>query len=250
MSEVMMSALVVDDEAPARHDLGYLLRRSPRIGEVREAEDTPSAMDLLRAAPADVVFLDIQMPDLDGLQMAELLKALHPEPQVVFVTAFEQHAVEAFQLAAFDYLLKPVRADRLTLTLERLAAARSELARGPARPEEVAWAESRLAVVHRGQTLLLSVQDIRVGEVSGDRVALITAEGRYLARLRLQELEARLGRQGFLRVHRHYLVNLRHVTAVETFFNNTFLLRLDGVPGLAVPVSRRHGQQLRTALGL
>ena len=245
-----MSALVVDDEAPARHDLGYLLRRSARIGEVREAEDTAGAMDLLRANPADVVFLDIQMPDLDGLQMAELLKTLHPEPQVVFVTAFEQHAVEAFQLAAFDYLLKPVRADRLTLTLERLAAARSELARSLARPEELAWAESRLAVVHRGQTLLLSVQDIRVGEVSGDRVALITAEGRYLARLRLQELEARLSRQGFLRVHRHYLVNLRHVTAVETFFNNTFLLRLDGVPGLAVPVSRRHGQQLRSALGL
>ncbi len=245
-----MSALVVDDEAPARHDLGYLLRRSARIGEVREAEDTAGAMDLLRANPADVVFLDIQMPDLDGLQMAELLKTLHPEPQVVFVTAFEQHAVEAFQLAAFDYLLKPVRADRLTLTLERLAAARSELARSLARPEELAWAESRLAVVHRGQTLLLSVQDIRVGEVSGDRVALITAEGRYLARLRLQELEARLSRQGFLRVHRHYLVNLHHVTAVETFFNNTFLLRLDGVPGLAVPVSRRHGQQLRSALGL
>ncbi len=246
----MMSALVVDDEAPARQDLGYLLKRSPRIGEVREAEDTATAMDLLRASPADVVFLDIQMPDLDGLQMAQLLKSLHPGPHVVFVTAFEQHAVEAFQLAAFDYLLKPVRADRLTLTLERLAAARSELARGPARPEELARAESRLAVVHRGQTLLLSVQDIRVGEVSGDRVALITGEGRYLARLRLQELEARLSRQGFLRVHRHYLVNLRHVTAVETFFNNTFLLRLDGVPELAVPVSRRHGQQLRAALGL
>ena len=250
MSEARLSALVVDDEAPARQDLGYLLLRSPRIGEVREAEDVPAALDLLRASPADVVFLDIQMPDLDGLQMAQLLKSLQPPPQVVFVTAFERHAVEAFQLAAFDYLLKPVRPDRLTLTLERLWMARSELARSPVRLDEMAWAESRLAVVHRGQTLLLPVDQIRVGEVSGDRVALITAEGRYLARLRLQELEARLSRQGFLRVHRHYLVNLRHVTAVETFFNNTFLLRLDGVPQLAVPVSRRHGQQLRTALGL
>lgn len=251
MSEPQLSALVVDDEAPARGDLGYLLRQSSRVREVREAEDPVAAMDLLASAPADVVFLDIQMPGLDGLQLAELLKSVLPQPRVVFVTAFEQHAVEAFQLAAFDYLLKPVRPHRLNLTLERLAMADREPPRGSARAgEEAGWPEARLAVVHRGQTLLLPVDQIRVGEVSGDRVALITAEGRFLARLRLQELEARLGRQGFLRVHRRYLVNLRHVTAVESFFNNTFLLRVDGVPGLAVPVSRRHGQELRSALGL
>ncbi len=249
MPEIQLSALVVDDEAPARGELGYLLRQSPRVREVREAEDPSEAMDLLGLSPADVVFLDIQMPGLDGLQMAELLKSLSPQPRVVFVTAFEQHAVEAFQLAAFDYLLKPVRPDRLNLTLERLAMADRDAARATG-SDHSAWTDSRLAVVHRGQTLLLPVDEIRVGEVSGDRVALITADGRYMARLRLQDLEERLSRQGFLRVHRHYLVNLRHVTAVESFFNNTFLLRLDGIPGLAVPVSRRHGQQLRTALGL
>ncbi|MGA9775485.1 MAG: LytTR family DNA-binding domain-containing protein [Candidatus Dormiibacterota bacterium] len=250
MPEIQLSALVVDDEAPARGELGYLLRQSPRVREVREAEDPSEAMDLLGRSPADVVFLDIQMPGLDGLQMAGLLKSLSPQPRVVFVTAFEQHAVEAFQLAAFDYLLKPVRPDRLNLTLERLAMVDRDAARAAAGSDKSGWTDSRLAVVHRGQTLLLPVDQIRVGEVSGDRVALITADGRYMARLRLQDLEARLSRQGFLRVHRHYLVNLRHVTAVESFFNNTFLLRLDGIPGLAVPVSRRHGQQLRTALGL
>lgn len=250
MPDRTFSALVVDDEDPARGELTYLLRKSPRIRSVREAEDASQALDLLASEPSDVLFLDIQMPGLDGLHMAELTKTLGAPPKVVFVTAFQEHAVTAFQLAAFDYLLKPVRADRLNLTLERLALAARIRPGDELDPGAQGWLDDRLAVVHRGQTLLLPVDQIRVGEVSGDRVALITAEGRFLARLRLQELEARLSRQGFMRVHRHFLVNLRHVTAVESFFNNTFLLRLDGVPDLAVPVSRRHGQELRETLGL
>ena len=250
MTEPRFLAVVVDDEPPARAELCYLLRQSPRVGEVLEAEDASGAMDLLARRPADVLFLDIQMPGLDGLQVAELVAAMPDPPPVVFVTAFEQHAVEAFHLAAFDYLLKPIRADRLNLTLERLAlTARLARSKGQEGPEALSL-DDRLAATHRGHIVLLSVADIRVAEVSGERVALITAEGRYLARLRIQELEDRLARQGFMRVHRHYLVNLRHVTAVESFVNNTYLLRLAGVSELAVPVSRRHGPQLRAALGL
>ncbi|MHB1499673.1 MAG: LytR/AlgR family response regulator transcription factor [Candidatus Dormibacteria bacterium] len=244
--------LVVDDEAPARDELCYLLRQAARVSEVLEAEDASGAMDLLVGSHADVVFLDIQMPGLDGLQLARLLGGLDSPPPVVFVTAFQQHAVDAFHLAAFDYLLKPVRQDRLNLTLERLAllAHRTVRRAGEAATHEGQTVENRVAVTHRGRILLLAVADIRAAEVSGDKVALITAEGRFLARLRLQELEERLARQGFMRVHRHYLVNLRHVVAVESFFNSTYLLRMDSVNDLAVPVSRRHGQQLRQALGL
>jgi DNA-binding LytR/AlgR family response regulator len=245
-------ALVVDDEAPARAELCYLLRRSARVRQVLEAEDSARAMDLLREQDADIVFLDIQMPGLDGLQMTQLLATLPEPPAVVFVTAFQEHAVEAFQLAAFDYLLKPVRADRLNLTLERLALSARPGWNRNQQPRRAGPAQGgdRLAVTHRGRIVLLPVEEIVVAEVSGDRVALITAEGRFVARLRIQELEERLARQGFMRVHRHYLVNLRHITAVESFVNNTYLLRLQAVDDLAVPVSRRHGQQLRTALGL
>lgn len=246
-------ALVVDDEAPARAELCYLLRRSARVRQVLEAEDSTRAMDILREQDADIVFLDIQMPGLDGLQITQLLATLPEPPAVVFVTAFQEHAVEAFQLAAFDYLLKPVRTDRLNLTLERLALSarpgwnhRNQSSRGA----DPAQGGDRLAVSHRGRIVLLAVEEILVAEVSGDRVALVTAEGRFVARLRIQELEERLARQGFMRVHRHYLVNLRHITAVESFVNNTYLLRLQAVDDLAVPVSRRHGQQLRATLGL
>ncbi|MHB8394145.1 MAG: LytR/AlgR family response regulator transcription factor [Candidatus Dormibacteria bacterium] len=255
MAEPPFRVLVVDDEVPARSELCYLLRQAPRVREVLEAEDASGAMDLLSGDGADVIFLDIQMPGLDGLQLARLVGSLAEPPPVVFVTAFQEHALDAFQLAAFDYLLKPVRGDRLNLTLERLALAARQPGR---RPHDEAGGggtdgshlDDRLAVTHRGRILLLPIAEIRVAEVSGDRVALISSEGRFMARLRLQDLEERLARQGFMRVHRHYLVNLRHVSAVESFFNSTYLLRLDGVNDLTVPVSRRHGQQLRAALGL
>jgi DNA-binding LytR/AlgR family response regulator len=243
-------ALVVDDEGPARAELSYLLRRSSRIRQVVEAEDATRAMDVLRERGADIVFLDIQMPGLNGLQMTQLLAGLPEPPAVIFVTAFQQHAVEAFQLAAFDYLLKPVRADRLNLTLERLALSARNRRDQPSRSDGPAQGGDRLAVTHRGHIVLLPVEEISVAEVSGDRVALITAEGRFTARLRIQALEERLSRHGFLRVHRHYLVNLGHISAVESFVNNTYLLRLQPVCEMAVPVSRRHGQQLRAALGL
>lgn len=245
-------ALVVDDEAPARGELKYLLKQSPRVKEVLEADGASQCMDLLAEHQVDVLFLDIRMPGMDGLQLSQVIFQLPNPLPVVFVTAFEEHAVEAFQLAAFDYLLKPVRADRLNLTLERLAlasrdAASRSLADAVTEPGAL---EDRLAVTHRGQILLLPVEDIRVAEVDGDRVAVLTPEGRYIARLRLHDLEERLSRQGFMRVHRHYMVNLRHVTAVECFFNSTYLLRVQGVADLPVPVSRRHGPQLRSALGL
>jgi len=245
-------ALVVDDEAPARGELKYLLKQSPRVKEVLEAEGASQCMDLLAVDQIDVLFLDIRMPGMDGLQLSQVISQLPTPVPVVFVTAFEEHAIEAFQLAAFDYLLKPVRVDRLNLTLERLALASRDMAarlRRESSPDPRGL-DDRLAVTHRGQILLLPVEDIRLVEVDGDRVAVVTHEGRYIARLRLRDLEERLSRQGFMRVHRHYMVNLRHVTNVECFFNSTYLLRIQGVNDLPVPVSRRHGPQLRLALGL
>lgn len=245
-------ALVVDDEAPARGELKYLLKQSPRVSEVLEADGASQCMDLLAQHEIDVLFLDIRMPGMDGLQIRQVISQLPNPIPVVFVTAFEEHAIEAFQLAAFDYLLKPVRVDRLNLTMERLAlSSREATARAHKEASSDPSAlENRLAVTHHGQILLLPVDEIRVAEVDGDRVAVVTPEGRYIARLRLHDLEERLSRHGFMRVHRHYMVNLRHVSNVECFFNSTYLLRIEGVADLPVPVSRRHGPELRLALGL
>jgi len=247
-----LRALVVDDEAPARGELAYLLRHAAGVDEVREAADPASCLAALEQGPVDVVFLDVRMPGLDGLALARVLARAPSPPPVVFVTAFEGYAVDAFQLAAFDYLLKPVRPERLRMTLDRLAVARGRAPEAgvAGRPAEEPTLDDRLAVSHRGQVLLVPLEEIRVAEVDGDGVVVRTPTGHYPARLTLSELERRLERRGFLRVHRRYLVNLRHVLAIQSFFNSTYLLQLHGLPGYSVPVSRRHGAALRAVIRL
>jgi len=173
---------------------------------------------------------------------------------LVFVTAFDSYAVEAFGLAAVDYLLKPVRAERLRATVKRLLEARRAVEAGAAggggHPEDDDAIGDRLPVLARGRIVLVNVGDIRVALVAGERVMVHTHEGRFQARHTLAELEHRLHGRGFLRVHRAYLVNLRHVLTIESFFNGTYLLKLRNVPDLTVPVSRRHAADLRAAVHL
>lgn len=246
MSERRLDVAVVDDEAPARDELAFLLRQQPGVGRVAQAADADGCLELLAHGAFDAVFLDVRMPRLDGLALARVIGQTARPPLVVFVTAYEVHAVEAFGLAAVDYLMKPVRPERLGVTIARLLRAR-----GTAAPQPSAThLEDRIAVIERGQIRLLPVAEIRVAVADGEGAAVHTADGRYHVRQTLHELEARLERHGFLRVHRGHLVNLNHVSSIETFFNGTYLLKLAGLRELTVPVSRRHAADLKAAIRL
>jgi len=242
-----LAVLVVDDEAPARDELAFLLDQQDAIGHIAQAADASSCLALLSAGEFDAVFLDVRMPDLDGVALAHVIGRMAQAPQVVFVTAFEDRAVEAFGLAAVDYLLKPVRPERLGVTIGRLLRAPTPV--HPAgRTDPVG---DRIGVHTRGGKILVTpVNEIRVAVVDGERTFVLTHQGRYDVRSTLSELEQRLRHHPFLRVHRRYLVNLNHVDSVEGFFNGTYLLKLSGLPNLAVPVSRRHAPDLKAALGL
>jgi two-component system LytT family response regulator/two-component system response regulator LytT len=238
---------VVDDEPPARNELAFLLRQLPQIELVAEAADADECLARLDKASFDAIFMDVRMPRLDGLALARVIGRLTQPPRIVFVTAFENHAVEAFGLQAVDYLLKPVRPERLQVTVRRLTHA-AALAESREAGERAL--DDRLPVTVRNQILLLPCEEIQVAAIEGEQVVVRTSEGRYPTRLNLTDFEARFGARGFLRVHRRYVVNLRHVVSIEGFFNGTYLLKLGGVPDLTVPVSRRHAQQLRAALRL
>ncbi len=244
-----LSVLVVDDEAPARDELAFLLRHQESVGRIVQAADAARCVELVSRGGFDAVFLDVRMPHLDGMALARVIGQLARPPQVVFVTAYEDHAVEAFRLAAVDYLMKPVRPERLGVTIGRLLRARSAAA---AEPEQGGGSGlgDRIPVTVRGQIRLVPVGDIRVAIADGEGVTVRTADGRYHVRQTLNDLEHRLERHGFLRVHRAHLVNLNHVSSIESFFNGTYLLKLDGVPGLTVPVSRRHAADLKAAIRL
>ena len=235
----MLKALVVDDEAPARSELRYLLGEVGEVEVVGEASNALEAFQLIKAIAYDVIFLDIDMPGLSGMQLAEVLAGLAKPPALVFVTAHSEHAVKAFEVAAVDYLVKPVEIDRLKLAIGRLVV-----------PESGAERVERIPVEKAGRKILVNVEDIYYVMAKDDYSYLYTDTERYLSTISLSQLESRLERSGFFRVHRRYLVNLDRVKEVVPMYGGTLLLTLRDTAATQVPVSRRRVPALKRALGL
>ncbi|MGN6331959.1 MAG: LytR/AlgR family response regulator transcription factor [Motilibacteraceae bacterium] len=237
----MLRVLVADDEQPAREELAWLLRRDDRVDTVRTVATGADVLKALESEPFDAVFLDIRMPGLDGLDVARVLARFTDPPAVVFVTAYDDHAVEAFDLKAVDYLLKPVRDERLTEAVRRVAAA-SDAREGVTREAEPE--DETIAVELGGVTRFVNRSDVRYVEAHGDYARLHTATGSHLVRVPLTTLEERWREAGFVRIHRSHLVAARHIDEVR-FESGRASVRL-GEEVLAV--SRRHTRALRDQL--
>jgi DNA-binding LytR/AlgR family response regulator len=234
-----LCALIVDDEVPALNELAWLLGQDARIGQVRTAGSGAQALKALESEPVDVLFCDISMPGLDGLDLARVLARFSRRPHLVFVTAYEQHAIDAFDLQAIDYVLKPVRADRLAEAVRRVVEAdRSAKADRPAEPDET------IAVELGGVTRFVQRSKVLYVEAQGDYARLHTAIGSHLVRIPLTTLEERWASAGFVRIHRSTLVALSHVDEV-LIDGGRFGLRLGA---RTLQVSRRHTRQLRDLL--
>lgn len=240
-------ALAVDDEPPALDELAYLLRADERIGEVLTAADATAALRVLQDNVVDVVFLDIRMAGLDGLELATVLSRFAVPPAVVFVTAHDDHAVDAFDLGAVDYLLKPVRPVRLAETLRRVARSRDAGAVAPGEDgDEV------IPVELAGTTTMLPRSEVRWVEARGDYARLHTPNGSHLVRVPLSVLEERWADAGFVRIHRSFLVALRVIRELR-LTGSGYVVRVDasGVQGespVELPVSRRHTRELKDRL--
>jgi two-component system, LytTR family, response regulator LytT len=236
----MLRVLAVDDEIPALSELAYLLRQDARVEYVKTASDGGAALhDMVQMIAdgerLDGVFLDVRMPGLDGLDLARLIGGFPAPPRLVFVSAHDC-AVQAFELEAVDYLLKPVRPERLAEAVRRLSAAIA-----PPSAEEAA---DVIPVELAGRTKFVAQQDVCYAEAQGDYVRLHTADANYLVRMSLAALERRWGGSGFIRAHRSTLVNARHVTELR-FDAGRVVLQ---VGAETLPVSRRHTRQVREHL--
>jgi DNA-binding LytR/AlgR family response regulator len=239
-----LRALVVDDEAPALSELTYLLRQDERIGDIRTASNGADALRALESAPVDVVFCDIKMPGLDGMALARVLARFAERPQVVFVTAYDEHAVDAFEVSATDYVMKPVRAARLSEAVRRVVTALAgATGSGSSAP---AVADETIPVGLGGVTTFIRRSQVRYAQAHGDFARLHTATGSHLVRTSLTTLEERWAEAGFVRIHRSTLVSLPHVDAVVTGHGGC-KIRLGDVE---LQVSRRHLRDLRDRLSL
>ena len=253
-----LRVLDVDDEEPARADLAWLLDREASVASVAVAGDATEALRALHREATDVVFLDIRMPGLHGLDLARVLARFAAPPEVVFVTAHEEHAVEAFELRACDYLLKPVRAERLRDALGRVRPRTGGGGAGPAPPPGGAPAGTPgratgpppddlavLTVESAGRMRFVARADVRFAEASGDYTRVHAADGAHLVRIPISTLEARWHDAGFFRIHRGYLVALRAVTELRAATGTGSLVVVDG---RELPVSRRHARAFKEAL--
>jgi two-component system LytT family response regulator len=245
----MIRALVVDDEAPARDKLRRWLAEQPDIEVAGEAEDGLTAVAAIDNSHPDVVFLDIQMPGLSGLEVAA---QLDPEsaPLLVFVTAFDEHAIKAFELNAVDYLLKPYDKGRLRKTLERIRSRHgsTEGAASAVRAARAHTGASDRLLVPRGEQLqLIDAASIHWLEADDNYVHVHTAQARYLLRRTLGDLLALLGEQRFVRIHKSTAVNVAEVAALAPLFKGDHELLLRS--GVKLRLSRRYKNAVFARMG-
>jgi len=244
-AETGLRVLAVDDERNALEDLAWMLDASELVADVDTATSGNEAMEKVGTTAYDAIFLDVRMPGLDGVGLARVVRRFARPPAIVFVTAYESAAVEAFALRAADYLMKPVGRTRLEEALRRVA----EPAPAPpdAQPATPAPDDDGEVVpvdnIRGGGTRLVPRSSILYLQAHGDYVRLVTDDGRFLLRGRLADIERRWEPFGFVRVHRGYIANLKRAVEVRPMFNGTAVLVFGD--GSTVPIARRQVAELR-----
>lgn len=254
-----LRVLAVDDEAPALEDLVHLLRADPRIGKVDGVTDATRALRFVHHAldvdePLDALFLDLRMPGLNGLDLARVLTRFVDPPAIVFVTAYENHAVEAFALKAVDYILKPVRPERLADAVDRVVERVTKTAPAPQAAEAprvadvvspiTGAADETIPVELGGVVKFVQLSDVRYAEAQGDYTRLHTEAGGFLVRIPISALERQWAPAGFVRIHRSHLVAVKHVEELRVDAGQMSVR----VGGETLTVSRRHSRQVRELL--
>lgn len=237
-----MKVLIVDDEPLAREELHYLLAADPQVTTILEAGGVVAANQQVARHHPDLVFLDIELTDGNGIALASQWQSLPHPPAVVFATAYDQYALDAFDAAAVDYVLKPFEDARIAAAVARVAKQRTV---GQTTPPPVT--NPRLAVATDDRTVVLQKQALDYLEAQGGLVHIHTAQRVVTSRQSLTSLANQLDPHHFLQVHRSYVVNLDRVVELQPAFNHTYELTL--VNGAKVPVSRSYVAKVKAALG-
>lgn len=237
----MLRAMIVDDEGPARSEMRFLLDEVGGVEIVAEADNVRSALNVLKERRCDVLFLDVNMPGVSGMQLAEALTHLKVPPAVVFVTAYGEFATEAFGVNAVDYLMKPVETERLIQAIDKVMLFMRVRSQAPI-PE-------RIMVDKQGKKFLINPEDVSLVMAKDDYSYIYSVDGIYIANQSLAQLEERLCDVGFYRVHRTYLVNVAYIKEVDFESERKLSIKVKGYPH-EIPVSRRKITTLKRMIDL
>lgn len=244
----MLNALIVEDEYLAREELSFMIREHSTINVLASVEDGLEAFRFLQEHEVDVIFLDINIPSIDGLLLAKNLRKSSRPPLIVFVTAYKEFAVEAFELEAFDYILKPYNEPRIINLLHKLENQAAQPA--PPAPASVQPAPVRTVNLNKGESIIVTpCEDIYYAEADEKLTWVYTASDRFMMSMTLSEFIARLPAEGFFRCHRSYCVNIQKIREIAPWFNSTYLLKLYDLKA-EIPVSRSHTKAFRQLMRL
>jgi two-component system LytT family response regulator/two-component system response regulator LytT len=252
----VITALIAEDEQLACDELAYLLREFPDVELIATAKNGLQALKLIQDLEPDVVFMDVQMPGLDGLGVIRKLQENNvPLPYFVLATAYEQYAIEAFRLEALDYLLKPVEKERLALSIDRARRIVAEKAKS--QPAELSPLprpgshRTKLLIRNANRNLIVDANEVVYATIDDGLITVVAAglEGQSNYRT-IEELQSNLDPETFWRVHRSYLVNINRIKEVIPWFKSSYMLRMDDKKQTEIPVSRVQTKRLRMLLKL
>lgn len=240
-----MKAIIIDDERLARQELKSLLAAYPEIQIVGEANNAETAIESIKVLKPDVIFLDIQMPGKNGF---ELLEDISGVPEVVFVTAYDEYAIRAFEVNALDYLLKPVQPNRLAETVKKILNKES-IERADSKEQSLPLNDNDQVFVKDGEKCwFVKLSEVRLFESEGNYVRIYFDKNRPLILRSLNNLDERLNNRTFFRASRKHIINLKWVETIENWFNGGLMVKLKG--GEQVEISRRQAAKLKDMMSL
>lgn len=236
-----MNCVIVDDEYPAREELKYFIDNYSKINILGEFDNGKEALMFIEKNIPDIIFLDINMPKISGIEIGRLLRRFDKKVYIVFITAYEQHAVEAFEIQAFDYILKPYSKERIINTLRRLE--KSSL------NQNLPYINNKITLWKENKMVVINVKDICYCEAKERETFVYTMGNEYIMNQSISHVAEKLPKNMFFRTHRSFLINIDKVVEINPWFNNTYMLKLEGSTK-EIPVSRNNISSFKHIMGI
>ena len=235
----MISCIIVEDELPAREELKYFLNEEKEIKLIAEFDNPLDTLNFLENNTTDVIFLDISMPDMNGISLGKIVTKMYPDTKIVFITAYKDYAVDAFEIKAFDYLLKPYSETRIRNLLKSLVNTETEVI------SSIKNSNLKKITVNIDERLyVISLNDVDYIEASEKETLIFSNQKKYISKIKISKWEEMLKGYNFYRCHRSFIINLDKITEIEQWFNSSWIIKIKNYT-TAIPVSRNNIKELK-----